>query len=139
MATSESDVAGRLRYLEEGLTLARAAGADGESAMLLAYLAAAAAEAGDLEHVRMLLEEGVNVWRADQATRGAGYSRWLSLVGWLLPTVAWRTPRHISARHLISPRASDTWPRLPFHWLGSARWRCEWAIRSERETCIAGD
>ena len=81
MATSESDVAGRLRYLEEGLTLARAAGADGQSAMLLAYLAAAAAEAGDLEHVRMLLEEG------ERLARGSGDAwSWvqpLAQLGWL--------------------------------------------------------
>jgi len=74
MSTSEADAAGRVTLLEEGLALARLAGADGEAAMLLAYLAAAAAEAGDLEHVRVLLEEGELLARRS-GDAGLGCSR----------------------------------------------------------------
>src|SRR5205823_1380576 len=52
MATSDADSAGRVALLEEGLALARAAGVDAEAAMLLAFLASAAAEAGDVKRVR---------------------------------------------------------------------------------------
>jgi tetratricopeptide (TPR) repeat protein len=81
MASADADVLGRVALLEEGLALARTAGADGESAMLLAYLAAAAAEAGHLERVRTLLDEGQALGRRS----GDAWS-WvqpLAQLGWL--------------------------------------------------------
>jgi tetratricopeptide (TPR) repeat protein len=81
MATSDADAARRIALLDEALALARSVGADGEAAGLLANLAAAAAEAGDPDRVRVLLEEGDLLGR-----RSADAWFWvqpLAQLGWL--------------------------------------------------------
>jgi predicted ATPase/DNA-binding XRE family transcriptional regulator len=81
LASEVDDVDGRLALLDEGLVTARGAGLDGLAARHLAFLAAAAAEAGDLGRARMLAEE------SDALARRAGdtWNRMITLtqLGWL--------------------------------------------------------
>jgi predicted ATPase/DNA-binding XRE family transcriptional regulator len=81
LASEENDSATRVASLEEGLMLARAAGLKGLQARHLAFLGAAAADAGELRRARILLEE------CDVLARSAGdaWSRMTTItqLGWL--------------------------------------------------------
>jgi predicted ATPase len=83
--TSADEVAQRIALLEEGVELARAAGGNNGLALHLAYLGAAAAEAGDLERARALLEEGDTLAREPLHPPGAFVSRLPidAQLGWL--------------------------------------------------------
>ena len=80
-ATEDDDAATRITLLEEGLALLEAAGVRGQYAWVLGFLAAAAAESGDLQRARTVLDE------ADALARAAGdvWSRLTTLtqLGWL--------------------------------------------------------
>jgi non-specific serine/threonine protein kinase len=81
IATEETDTAGRVALLEEGVALARAAGVKGELAMLLGHLAAEAAEADNLQRARELLDESEGLARTGGGARG-----WITptaQLGWL--------------------------------------------------------
>ena len=81
LASEEDDAAGRVASLEEGLALAQAAGAKGVEARHLAFLGAATADAGDLDHARILLDECDALAR----TAGDAWSRMTTItqLGWL--------------------------------------------------------
>ena len=64
IATDEYDAPNRQRLVKEGLALARAACDKHVEALLLAKLGAVAAEAGDLERARVLLEESEGLARS---------------------------------------------------------------------------
>jgi tetratricopeptide (TPR) repeat protein len=81
MATRDDDPAARVAFLQEGLECARAAGADAEAAMLLAFLGAVAAEAGEMDRVRDLLEEGDALGR--RSGDAFGWVQPLAQLGWL--------------------------------------------------------
>ena len=83
MATPDNDPAARIAFLEEGLGFARAGGADAdaEAAMLLAFLAAAAAEADEPERAKVLLEEGNALGR--RSRDAFGWVQPLYQLGWL--------------------------------------------------------
>jgi hypothetical protein len=61
LATNEEDSGARVALLEEGLPRARSAGDSGLLARYLGSVAAVAAETGDLQRARTLLQEGTAV------------------------------------------------------------------------------
>jgi predicted ATPase/DNA-binding CsgD family transcriptional regulator/transcriptional regulator with XRE-family HTH domain len=80
-STEEDDAPSRLALLEEALALSRASGDKAQEAVQLGALAAAAADAGDLDRARLLAEE------SDMLARSSGYA-WSRLtpaiqLGWL--------------------------------------------------------
>jgi len=81
LATPDNDPAARVALLEQGLAFARAAGADSEAGMLLAFLATAAAEAGELQRAGVLLEEGAALGR--RSGDAFGWVQPLYQLGWL--------------------------------------------------------
>jgi hypothetical protein len=64
LVSGDADASRRVALLEEGVALARAAGAPGQTAVQLAFLAAAAAEAADTERAQELLDESYRLARA---------------------------------------------------------------------------